>query len=342
MSSLKSCAVQQNCVEKMVRRWLLIVRPLPLLKDTEKVCQFVAVARAREERCRIQERDHMFKVKTHFVSKPLTTKLNIVVEGQPVFDTKDIPLSGLFSDPLHSPMCYLAITICYLLSFGNANQILDTDICVEKIECALRILKMGKSSGLDGILPEHIVYGGEVLKVWLKKVYNRILTLEEFPDCFKEGVVVPIYKRQSKNPLLVNSYCGITISSVLSKVLEVILLQRLSSILNGRAFPDQLQTAYQKSISCIDATFATQETLTCHLHDGGQPYLCLFDMEKGFDSVEIPVLLRHLYNTGINGKFWRIIKSWYSNSFSRVHINNQLSEPFTVERGVMQGSVPSF
>ena len=180
-----------------------------------------------------------------------------------------------------------------------------------------------------------------MLKVWLKKVYNRILTLEEFPECFKEGRVVPIYKRQGKDPLLVNSYRGITLSSVLSKVLEIILLQRLFPILDDRAFPDQLQTAYQKGISCIDATFATQETLTCHLRDGGQPYLCLFDMEKAFDWVEIPVLLKHLFNNGINGKFWRIIKSWYSNSFSRVRINNQLSEPFTVERGVKQGSVLS-
>ena len=153
---------------------------------------------------------------------------------------------------------------------------------------------------------------GEMLKVWLQKVYNRILTLEEFPDCFKEGIVVPIYKRQGKDPLLVNSYRGITISSILSKVLEIILLQRLSPILNDSAFPDQLQTAYQKGITRIDATFTTQETLTCHLRDGDQPYLCLFDMEKAFDSVEIPVLLKYIFNAGINGKFWRIIKSWYT------------------------------
>ena len=78
----------------------------------------------------------------------------------------------------------------------------------------------------------------------------------------------------------------------------------------------------------------------CHsrdLRDGGQPYICRFDTKKAFDSVKIPILLKHLFNTG---KFWRIIKSWYSNSISRVRINNQLSEPFTVERGVKQGSVP--
>ena len=188
---------------------------------------------------------------------------------------------------------------------------------------------------------EHIVYGGEVLKLWLKKIFNRIVTLEEVPSSLKEGVVIPVYKRQGKDPLQMNSYRGITISSVLSKVLEIIFLQRLSLLLNGCGFPDQLQTAYQKGISCIDAIFATQETLTNHLRDVGQPYLCLFDIEKAFDSVEFPTLLRHLYNIGINGKLWRLIKNWYANSTSRVRVNCQLSEPFIVGRGVKQGSVLS-
>ena len=47
-----------------------------------------------------------------------------------------------------------------------------------------------------------------VLKIWLKKISNRLLTLEEVPDCLKEGLVVPIYKRQGKDPLLVSSYRG--------------------------------------------------------------------------------------------------------------------------------------
>ena len=128
---------------------------------------------------------------------------------------------------------------------------------------------------------------------------------------------------------------------MISKVFEIILLQRLSLPLEKHGFPDQLQTAYQKGISCIDAVFATQEALTNHLQEGGQPYLCLFDIEKAFDSVEIPTLLQHLYNIGINGKFGRLLKNWYTNSTSSVRVHNQLSETFTVERGVKQGSVLS-
>ena len=52
----------------------------------------------------------------------------------------------------------------------------------------------------------------------------------------------------------------------------------------------------------MDAIFATQEILTNQLRDGGQPYLCLFDIEKAFDSVELPILLQHLFKIGINGK----------------------------------------
>ena len=45
------------------------------------------------------------------------------------------------------------------------------------------------------------MYGGEVLKIWLKKIFNRILTLEEVPTCMKEGLVIPVYiKRQGKDP----------------------------------------------------------------------------------------------------------------------------------------------
>lgn len=82
--------------------------------------------------------------------------------------------------------------------------------------------------------------------------------------------------------------------SALSKVFETIILQRLSPLLEEQGFPNQLQTAYQKGISSTDATFATQEILTNHRQDGGQPYLCLFDIEKAFDSVEFTILLQRL------------------------------------------------
>ena len=164
-------------------------------------------------------------------------------------------------------------------SFGHSDQVIDDDIDIKEIEGALTMMKTNKSGGLDGLKAEH-KYGGKHLKLWLKKIFNRILALEDTPQCMKDGLVIPVYKRQGKNPLLLNSYQGITISPILCKIFEKILLQRLSPILHDAGSPHMLQIAYQKGVSCMDATFATQEALLTHYRDGGKPYLCLFSTWK--------------------------------------------------------------
>ena len=215
-------------------------------------------------------------------------------------------------------------------SLFNEETILDYEVGIEELESAMKVLKLGKSSGADSLDPEHIVFGGETMKLWLKKVFNSIIHFEQMPDCLKEGLVIPIYKGKGKDPLQLNSYRGITISSVISKLFEIIILHCLSPWLEEVCFPDISQTAYQNGVSCIDAIYATQETLLTHVREGGKPLLCLYDIEKAFDSVELPILLKQLYDFGINSKFWRLLKSWYSSSTSRIRINKCLSAPFVV------------
>ena len=53
------------------------------------------------------------------------------------------------------------------------------------------------------------------------------------------------------------------------------------------------------------------------------------------------MLLKCLFDAGVNGKGWRLIKSWYEGSGTCVKIQNQLSSPIHIGRGVRQGSVLS-
>ena len=96
--------------------------------------------------------------------------------------------------------------------------------------------------------------------------------------------------------------------------------------------PDFLQTAYQKGLSCSDAVFTTQEALLIHLRESGHPYLCLFDLEKAIEL--LLVLLKNLFNIGINGKCFHIIESWYTAAYSRIHVNGTVSNPYLILRGV--------
>ena len=64
-------------------------------------------------------------------------------------------------------------------------------------------------------------------------------------DCLKIGIVVLVYKGgggggggvRGKDPLDINSYRGITLTSVLAKVLESLILARLQTHLTERGIP---------------------------------------------------------------------------------------------------------
>ena len=91
-------------------------------------------------------------------------------------------------------------------------------------------------------------------------------------------------------------------------------------------------------------TFAaptTQELIARYISEGSTVHMCLFDLQKAFDSVEYPVLLDRLFSIGINGKTWRLIRNWYSNGTCFVQIDGTSSICFPIERGVRQGSILS-
>ena len=318
----------------------------------KKVRQHVAMCRAREERAKIQARDTLFSEnsRNRFKSsnprvecKGLRINENICTSPQEIAGRFRDYYKELATSSQSSMLTEVESTIPDLevSSFLNCENILDSEIDLEEIECALKALKLGKSGGIDSLDPEHICFGGETLRLWLKKIFNRIIALEQIPTTLNEGLIIPVHKGKGKDPFKPESYRGITLSSVISKLFEIILLRRLSPILEEVGVPDFAQTAYQKGISCADAIFATQEALLTHVCDGGKPFLCLYDIEKAFDSVELPILLKQLFSIGINGKLWRLLKHWYSTSSAKVKVNGHISSSFDICRGVRQGSVLS-
>jgi len=78
---------------------------------------------------------------------------------------------------------------------------------------------------------------------------------------------------------------------------------------------------------CTHAIYATQEALLTHIREGGNQYICFHDVEKAFDSIELPIFLKKLYETGNSLKLWHLLKSWYIHSPSRARLNSCLSDP---------------
>ena len=154
---------------------------------------------------------------------------------------------------------------------------------------------------------------------------NSIIIQEHVPDCFKIGIIIPIYKRGGRNPLDVNNYQGITLTSVLSKILESLILVRLRCHLSEKGIPHLNQTRLRCHLSEKGIPHLNQTHLRCHLSEKGIPHLNQTHLrchlsekaiphlnqthlrchlsEKGiFDSVEYPVLFKRLFDAGVNGK----------------------------------------
>ena len=127
----------------------------------------------------------------------------------------------------------------------------------------------------------------------------------------------------------------------LTKEFEIILLKRIRLILDERGIPLPQQTTYKKGSSCEDTLFTMVEVLKRYRQNSDHLYLCTYDMEKAFGTVEYSILLKHVFNAGINGKAWRILCNWYTETTCCVKVNNLLSTEFTIERGVKQGSILS-
>lgn len=139
------------------------------------------------------------------------------------------------------------------ITYNENDLILASLFEVEEIEAAILHLKKNSSGSHDQLSPRHLSYSGPLFKNWICKIFNTILTLEDIPSSFKEGIILPIYKGKGKDPLLQSSYRGITLTSVLAKVFEFVLLDRILPIISGSGIPQLTQTAYQKGVSCSEA-----------------------------------------------------------------------------------------
>lgn len=100
-------------------------------------------------------------------------------------------------------------------------------ISVEEVGSALNLMLCNKAGGDDGLKYEHLIYGGPFLHEILSKFFNAIVRFSYAPKAMKRGVIITIFKGGNKRKDNPDNYRAITLSSVLVKVLERILLTRI-------------------------------------------------------------------------------------------------------------------
>jgi len=106
-------------------------------------------------------------------------------------------------------------------------------------------------------------------------------------------------------------------------------------------FPHKLQCGFRKEHGATVATYVMKEIVSHYIDRGSNVFAAFLDNAKAFDRIWHDGLLLKVFNLGIHGRAWHIIKQSYHESSACVHHNGCKSRVFPVKQGVGQGRVLS-
>ena len=203
----------------------------------------------------------------------------------------------------------------------------------DEVRETLKEMKKNKAPGNDGITSDVLNLGGPEVITYMTKVYNDILRNKEIPNCWKEAKIIILYKKG--DPKDIKNYRPISLLSHSYKIFTRLLQKRLERILDENQ--PREQAGFRKHFSTTDHLQALNQTIE-KCNEYNLP-LCLgfIDYEKAFDSVEHGAIIQTLRKINVNENYVNIIANIYKGATARIHIDNQVSEEFEIQRGVRQG-----
>jgi hypothetical protein len=134
-----------------------------------------------------------------------------------------------------------------------------------------------------------------------------------------------------------DNYRKITLLPVLCKLFETVLLNRSDKFIISDNKVGKLQGAAQEGASCLHTSLLLKETIQNKVDEDGSVHVIFLDARKAFDCAWSDALFVRLYELGVNGKLWQILKEWYRDLQCFVRVGCVYSQTFRVRIGVFQG-----
>ena len=223
------------------------------------------------------------------------------------------------------------------LSFqdSHSNGMLDQPITLAEVNHVVKAIKNNKSAGSDGIVGELIKYGGEPMCKMLLTLFNLAWDKEYVPNFWREGLIVSLFKKGDREDP--GNYRGITLLNVVGKLYSRVINNRLLKHLELNHLLHEGQGGFRLGRSCIDNIFSLNELIQGRISEGKSTYAFFLDVKKAYDTVWRDGLWYKMWEMGIKGRMWRVVRSLYVNNRSCVFLEGKCSDFFPINQGVAQG-----
>ena len=175
------------------------------------------------------------------------------------------------------------------------NSVCDpTLISVELVVKCIPELKLGKAAGPDELCAEHLLYSHPLITVHICALFRNIAIHGYVPNGFGSGIIIPLLKDKLGDVNDVSNYRGITLIPVISKLLELVILEICKPCL----ITDDLQFGFEQGLRCVNAIFVLSETVKYFTDKSSSVFTAALDFKNCFDKINHYKLFSALVKAG--------------------------------------------
>lgn len=173
----------------------------------------------------------------------------------------------------------------------------------------------------------------------LTKLVNVCLITGQFPNELKIARIVPMYKKSEKDRLAASNYRPINILQSLSKLIEMIIYDRINEFCLKHHIFHLHQFGFLKKAGAAGGAATVLDYVRAHVNENVFGVCVFMDLKKAVDTIPHVNLINKLHKIGIRGQQLKLIKSYLQNRKQFVDLHGAYSSIVNCNPiGIPQGS----
>lgn len=251
-------------------------------------------------------------------------------------------LTNAFLDRLAPPSVDESIYFPLESSLTDDSSSLNSPFSLHELKGVLSHVK-DSSPGQDGIMYSFLSHLGNSALMYFLNLINSVMVTGNIPETWKSQEVIAI-KKPNKPTNDVASYRPIALSSVLTKVAEHLVKNRLEWFIENNNFIANSQYGFRKSKSTIDNLAILTTDIRLAFSRDEDIVAAFLDIAAAYDNVNISILQRKLLELQVPTLLIHFIINLLSCRYISLFVQkdgNTTELKRTVFKGLPQGSVLS-